>query len=99
MLSFLVRNVVLRFALQTPSSDSFLFTQAAGLGNFSLDLANATADEFYGELTSFRETTYPGMMLGQEPDGRTWKDYIGFVDGHLRYITCLLYTSPSPRDS
>ena len=87
MLSFLVRNVVLRFALQTPSSDSFLFTQAAGLGNFSLDLANATADEFYGELTSFRETTYPGMMLGQEPDGRTWKDYIGFVDGRLRFIT------------
>ena len=35
----------------------------------------------------FRETTYPGMMLGQEPDGITWKDYIGFVDGHLRYVT------------
>jgi uncharacterized membrane protein YdfJ with MMPL/SSD domain len=27
------------------------------------------------------------MMLGQEPDGSTWKDYIGFVDGHLRYVT------------
>ena len=26
-------------------------------------------------------------MLGQEPDGSTWKDYIGFVDGHLRYVT------------
>ena len=35
----------------------------------------------------FRETTYPGMMLGQEPDGITWKDYIGFVEGRLRYIT------------
>ena len=46
-----------------------------------------TADEFYGELTSFRETTYPGMMLGQESDGSTWKDYIGFLDGRLRYVT------------
>jgi len=27
------------------------------------------------------------MMLGHEADGSTWKDYIGFVDGHLRYIT------------
>jgi len=27
------------------------------------------------------------MMLGQEPDGSTWKDYIGFVDGRLRFIT------------
>ena len=27
------------------------------------------------------------MMLGQEPDGITWKDYIGFVEGRLRYIT------------
>ena len=26
-------------------------------------------------------------MLGQEPDGSTWKDYIGFVDGRLRYVT------------
>ena len=26
-------------------------------------------------------------MLGQEPDGITWKDYIGFVEGRLRYIT------------
>ena len=26
-------------------------------------------------------------MLGQEPDGSTWKDYIGFVDGHLRYVS------------
>jgi len=26
-------------------------------------------------------------MFGQEPDGSTWKDYIGFVDGHLRYVT------------
>ena len=26
-------------------------------------------------------------MLGQEPDGSTWKDYIGFVDGRLRFIT------------
>ena len=33
------------------------------------------------------ETTYPGMMLGHEPDGSTWQDYIGFVDGRLRYIT------------
>ena len=31
--------------------------------------------------------TYPGMMLGQEPDGSTWRDYIGFVDGHLQYVT------------
>ena len=62
-------------------------TQATGLGNSSFELANATANEFYSELTSFRETTYPGMMLGQEPDGRTWKDYIGFVDGRLRYMT------------
>ena len=64
-----------------------VFAQAAGYGNSSLGLSNATADEFYGELTSFRETTYPGMMLGQEPDGSTWKDYIGFVDGRLRYVT------------
>ena len=63
------------------------FAQAAGYGNSSLGLSNSTADEFYGELTSFRETTYPGMMLGQEPDGSTWKDYIGFVDGRLRYVT------------
>jgi len=27
------------------------------------------------------------MMLGHEPDGSTWKDYIGFVDGRLRFIT------------
>ena len=27
------------------------------------------------------------MMLGQEPDGSTWKDYIGFVAGRLRYVT------------
>ena len=26
-------------------------------------------------------------MLGHEPDGSTWKDYIGFVDGRLRFIT------------
>ncbi len=63
------------------------FAQAAGFGNLSLDLANATADEFYGELTSFRESTYPGMMLGHESGGGTWKDYLGFVDGRLRYVT------------
>jgi predicted RND superfamily exporter protein len=27
------------------------------------------------------------MILGKGPDGSTWKDYIGFVDGRLRYIT------------
>ena len=26
-------------------------------------------------------------MLGHEPDGSTWKDYIGFVDDRLLYIT------------
>jgi predicted RND superfamily exporter protein len=26
-------------------------------------------------------------MLGHESDGSTWKDYIGFVDGRLRYLT------------
>ena len=26
-------------------------------------------------------------MLGQEPDGSTWRDYIGFVDGRLGYVT------------
>ena len=26
-------------------------------------------------------------MLGHESDGSTWKDYIGFIDGHLRYLT------------
>ena len=31
------------------------------------------------------------MMLGHEPDGSTWKDYIGFVDGRLRYITVPTY--------
>ena len=69
------------------TDDNHVFTQAVGLGNSSFDLANATTNEFYGELKLFRETTYPGMMLGQEPDGSTWKDYIGFVDGRLRFIT------------
>ena len=27
------------------------------------------------------------MMHGKEAGGGTWKDYIGFVDGHLRYVT------------
>ena len=27
------------------------------------------------------------MMIGHEPDGSTWKDYIGFVDGRLRFVT------------
>ena len=67
--------------------NNHVFSQATGLGNSSFSLANATTNEFYGELTLFRETTYPGMMLGHEPDGSTWKDYIGFVDGHLRYVT------------
>jgi hypothetical protein len=85
MLFFLVRNVVLRF---TNSIIGLIyFTQAAGLGNATLDLATATGEGFYGEIALFRETTYPGMMLGQEPDGKTWKDYIGFVDGCLRYVT------------
>ena len=61
--------------------------QAAGFGNSSFDLSNATTDEFHGELALFRESTYPGMMLGQESDGSTWKDYIGFIDGRLRYVT------------
>ena len=26
-------------------------------------------------------------MIGHEPDGSTWKDYIGFVDGRVRYVT------------
>ena len=65
----------------------FIFAQAIGLGNATLDLAHATTEEFYGELALFRESAYPGMMLGQEPDGSTWKDYIGFVDGRLRFIT------------
>ena len=26
-------------------------------------------------------------MLGHKGDGSTWKDYIGFVDSHLRYVT------------
>ena len=64
-----------------------VFAQAAGFGNLSLDLSNATADEFHGELALFRELTYPGMILGQEPDGSTWKEYVGFVDGRLRYVT------------
>jgi len=68
-------------------NNNHVFTQATGLGNSSFDLANATTNEFYSELASFRETTYPGMMLGHEPDGSTWQDYIGFVDGRLRYIT------------
>ena len=64
-----------------------VFSQATGLGNSSFNLAKATTNEFYGELTLSRETTYPGLMLGQEPDGSTWQDYIGFVDGRLRYVT------------
>ena len=69
------------------TKNNHVFSQATGLGNSSFNLANATTNEFYGELALFRETTYPGMMLGQEPDGSTWKDYIGFVDGRLRYVT------------
>ena len=57
------------------------------MGNYTLDIANLTGSELYGELEEFRETTYPGMMLGHEPDGSTWKDYIGFVDDRLLYIT------------
>ena len=69
------------------TKNNHVFSQATGLGNSSFNLANATTNEFYGELNLFRETTYPGMMLGHEPDGSTWKDYIGFVDGRLRFIT------------
>ena len=83
---------VARCVLESPGELSkyvifCVFAQAAGYGNSSLGLSNATADGYYGELTLFRESTYPGMMLGKEPDGSTWKDYIGFVDGHLRYVT------------
>jgi hypothetical protein len=67
--------------------EEFESWKAAGLGNATLDLATATAEEFYGELALFRETTYPGMMLGQDPDGKIWKDYIGFVDSRLMYVT------------
>jgi predicted RND superfamily exporter protein len=65
----------------------YVSAQAAGFGNSSLGLSNATADEFYSELALFRESTYPGMMHGKEAGGGTWKDYIGFVDGRLRYVT------------
>ncbi len=50
-------------------------------------LANMTARAFYEDLAIFRETTYPGMMLGRDPDGRTWQDLIGFVDGQLKFVT------------
>ena len=42
---------------------------------------------FHGELTLFRESTYPGMMLGQELTVVCGRTTLALIDGHLRYVT------------
>ena len=61
--------------------------KAYGFGNWSVDLDNCTRREFEAELQSFRSMSYPGMVLGADPDGTTWKEYVGFVGGDLKFVS------------
>ncbi|KAH8095328.1 hypothetical protein JL720_2621 [Aureococcus anophagefferens] len=71
--------------------EEFEAWKAAGLGTATVSLGNATRAEFDGEVRLFRSTTYPGMVYGAQFDGTSWKDYVGVVDGSLRYVTVPTY--------
>ena len=71
--------------------EEFEAWKAAGLGTPGVALGNATRGEFDGEVRLFRSTTYPGMVYGAQFDGTSWKDYVGVVDGSLRYVTVPTY--------
>jgi hypothetical protein len=48
--------------------------------------AMVSEEVFYERLTLFRESTYPGYVYGDEPDGNGWDELIGFVDGELQFV-------------
>ena len=69
--------------------------------NFSADYFNGLIDEYAETLSESQELNFmrwPILSKSVQKSQRIWYTYEAEVKNIKDYITCLLYTSPSPRD-
>ena len=69
-----------------------------------LDTREIVQDGYFADMKNMSSDYYPAagpreargavIKILEKPNGLYWKNGLAYVDG-----TCLLYTSPSPRDS